>query len=337
MSGPILQSLPDQMSAVEITQPGGPEVLRTVPRPVPQPGVGEVLIKVAAAGINRPDVFQRTGNYPPPPGVTDIPGLEIAGEIASVGPEVTAWQVGDPVCALVAGGGYAEYCLAPAAQCLPLPPDLTVIEAAALPETVFTVWTNLFERGALKAGETVLIHGGSGGIGTTAIQMAAAWGARVFATAGSAEKCRLCERLGAERAINYKAEDFSAVVRTSTQDYGADVILDMVGGDYIPRHLELLAPDGRHISIAHLGGAKATVNIRTIMTKRLTLTGSTLRARPAAFKAALAQTVLTHVWPMIEAGRLRPVIHATLPLTQASEAHNALENGEVCGKLVLRP
>lgn len=336
MTGPILQSVPAEMSAVEISEPGGPEVLRTVLRPVPQPDTGTVLIKVAAAGVNRPDVFQRMGNYPPPPGVTDIPGLEVAGEIAAVGPDVEGWRVGDPVCALVAGGGYAEYCLAPALQCLPLPSGLTVIEAAALPETVFTVWSNVFDRGGLQAGEVVLIHGGAGGIGTTAIQMAAAWGARVFATAGSAEKCALCVRLGAEQAIDYKQEDFVAVVKAATDDYGVDVVLDMVGGDYVPRNIDLLAADGRHVSIAHLRGAKATVNIRTIMTKRLTLTGSTLRARPIAFKAALARSVSTHVWPMIEAGRLRPLIHATLPLTEAGQAHAALENGEVSGKLVLR-
>lgn len=336
MSGAILQPIPEQMSAIEISAPGGPEVLRPVLRPVPQPGAGEVLIKVAASGINRPDVFQRLGQYPPPPGASDIPGLEVAGEIASLGPEVADWRVGDPVCALVAGGGYAEYCVAPALQCLPLPPGVTVIAAAGLPETVFTVWANLFDRAGLKPGEVVLIHGGAGGIGTTAIQMAAAWGARVFATAGTPEKCGLCERLGAERAIDYKEEDFVAVVRDATDGYGADVVLDMIGGDYLPRNLDLLAPDGRHASIAHLRGAKATVNIRTIMTKRLTLTGSTLRARPLAFKAALARAVQNQVWPMIEAGRLRPLIHATFPLSEAAEAHRALEGGEVSGKLVLR-
>lgn len=323
------------MQAVEIRSPGGPEVLTLTSRPRPVAGEGEVLIRVAAAGVNRPDVMQRLGQYPPPSGASDIPGLEVAGAIAAVGPGVTSWQVGDLVCALVAGGGYAEYCVAPAGQCLPVPAGLSLVEAAALPETVFTVWANVFERGHLRAGETLLIHGGTSGIGTTAIQLAHARGARVLATAGSDEKCQACERLGADVAINYRTSDFVTAVRSATSGRGVDVILDMVGGDYLPRNLDVLAMEGRLVQIAVLQGARATVNLLPILQRRLTLTGSTLRARSVAEKAALAEAVRHHVWPLIEHGRFRPVVHATYPLAAAGEAHRVMESGQHIGKLVL--
>src|SRR5437867_3928610 len=279
------------MIAIEIREPGEPEVLVPVERPRPAPSAGEVLIKVAAAGVNRPDVMQRRGRYPPPPGASDIPGLEVAGTIASVRSSVSEWREGDAVCALVAGGGYAEYCVAPAPQCLPVPRGLDFVAAAAIPETFFTVWTNVFERGRLKPGESILIHGGASGIGTTAIQLARAFGARVFATAGSAEKCHACERLGAERCINYRESDFVAVVRELTSGRGVDVVLDMVGGAYFARNVDALATEGRLVEIATLQGAKAELNIQTIMQRRLTITGSTLRARPIADKGALADAV----------------------------------------------
>jgi NADPH2:quinone reductase len=321
--------------AIEITTPGGPEVLVAAERPVPVPVAGEVLIKVAAAGVNRPDVFQRLGRYPPPPGASDIPGLEVAGTIERPGPGVDGWRVGDAVCALVAGGGYAEYCTAPAPQCLPVPRGLDLVAAAGVPETFFTVWTNVFERGRLQAGESLLVHGGSSGIGTTAIQLAHARGARVFATAGSAAKCAACERLGAERAINYREEDFAAVVRELTAGRGVDVVLDMVGGDYFARNIDVLATEGRLVEIATLHGAKAELNIQTIMQRRLTITGSTLRARPVADKGAIAAAVREHVWPLIEAGRVKPIVHATFPLRDAAEAHRLMESGAHIGKLVL--
>jgi NADPH2:quinone reductase len=323
------------MKAVEILKPGPPEVLVVADRPKPVPAPREVLIKVAAAGVNRPDVMQRMGVYPPPPGITDIPGLEIAGVIEEVGADVGEWRVGDRVCALVAGGGYAEYCVAPAPQCLPIPKGMDFVHAAAMPETFFTVWTNVFERGRLKPGESLLVHGGSSGIGTTAIQMAHALGSRVFATAGSAEKCAACEKLGAARGINYRDEDFVAVIKQLTDGKGVDVVLDMVGGEYLPRSMDALAADGRYVSIAVLGGVKAQINILTMMLKRLTLTGSTLRVRPVAEKGAIAAGLKQHVWPLLESGKVRPVIHATFPLRDASEAHRVMESGAHIGKLVL--
>jgi putative PIG3 family NAD(P)H quinone oxidoreductase len=323
------------MIAIEISRPGDPEVLVPTERPCPEPAVGEVLIKVAAAGVNRPDVFQRRGRYPPPPGASDIPGLEVAGAIERLGDGVDAFAVGDAVCALVAGGGYAEYCAAPAAQCLPLPRGLAVVAAAAIPETFFTVWTNVFERGRLQPNETLLVHGGSSGIGTTAIQLAHARGSRVFATAGSPEKCAACERLGAERAINYRVEDFVAVVRGLSGGGGVDVVLDIVGGDYFARNIDALAVEGRLVEIATLQGVKAELNIQTIMQRRLTITGSTLRARPIADKAAIAQAVHTHVWPLLESGAVKPIVHATFPLRAAAEAHRLMESSAHIGKLVL--
>ena len=323
------------MIAIEIREPGEPDVLTAVERPMPTLAGGDVLIKVAAAGVNRPDVFQRRGRYPPPPGASDIPGLEVAGTIASVASDVTAFRPGDRVCALVAGGGYAEYCAAPAVQCLPVPRGLDMTAAAAIPETFFTVWTNVFERGRLRAGESVLIHGGSSGIGTTAIQLARAQGARVFATAGSAEKCAACERLGAERAINYRDEDFAVVVKALTQSRGVDLILDMVGGDYFARNIDALAVEGRLVEIATLHGVKVEMNIQTIMQKRLTVTGSTLRARPVADKGAIASAVHAHVWPLLESGQVKPIIFKTFPLRQAAAAHALLESSAHIGKIVL--
>jgi putative PIG3 family NAD(P)H quinone oxidoreductase len=327
--------LPDTMTAVEITSPGGPEVLKACTRPVPQPRDGEVLIEVHAAGINRPDVFQRKGHYDPPPGAPDIPGLEVAGRVVAVGPGVSEWKEGDEVCALVAGGGYAEFCTAPAPQCLPVPKGLGMVEGAALPETFFTVWSNVFDRGLLKAGETLLVHGGSSGIGTTAIQLAKAAGARVFTTAGSAEKCEACLKLGADRAINYREEDFAAVVKEATGGKGVDVVLDMVGGDYIPRSISCMAPDGRHVSIAFLRGSKAEIDFNRVMRTRLTLTGSTLRPRPIADKAAIAGRLKEHVWPKLADGSIRPLVHATFPLAEAAAAHALMESSQHIGKIVL--
>ena len=323
------------MIAIEIREPGEPDVLVPVERPRPAPGAGEVLIKVAAAGVNRPDVFQRRGRYPPPPGASDIPGLEVSGTIDMLGPDVTAWQVGDAVCALVTGGGYAEYCVAPAPQCLPVPCGMDVVTAAAIPETFFTVWTNVFQRGRLQPTESILVHGGSSGIGTTAIQLAKAKGARVFATAGSPEKCAACERLGAERAVNYRDADFVAFVRDVTGGRGVDVVLDMVGGDYFARNIDALAVEGRLVEIATLQGVKAEVNIQTIMQRRLTITGSTLRARPVADKAAIAAELRQHVWPLLESGAVKPIIHATFPLRQAADAHRVMESSAHIGKLLL--
>jgi putative PIG3 family NAD(P)H quinone oxidoreductase len=323
------------MTAVEITSPGGPEVLKAGTRPMPQPKDGEVLIEVHAAGINRPDVFQRKGHYDPPPGAPDIPGLEVAGRIVAVGPGVSDWRVGDEVCALVAGGGYAEFCTAPAPQCLPVPKGLGMAEAAALPETFFTVWSNIFDRGLLQSGESLLVHGGSSGIGTTAIQLAKAAGARVFTTAGSAEKCEACLKLGADRAINYREEDFAAVVKEATGGKGVDVVLDMVGGDYIPRSISCMAPDGRHVSIAFLRGSKAEIDFNRVMRTRLTLTGSTLRPRPIADKAAIAAKLKEHVWPKLADGSIRPLVHATFPLADAAAAHALMESSQHIGKIVL--
>ena len=327
--------IPTEMRAVEITQPGGPEVLVPTRRPVPQPAKGEVLIRVAAAGVNRPDVFQRQGSYAPPPGTTDLPGLEVAGEVVAIGPETARWKVGDKVTALVAGGGYAEYCVAPAPQCLPIPDGLTMIEAAALPETFLTVWTNVFQRGRLQAGETLLVHGGSSGIGTTAIQLASRSGSRVFATAGSAEKCSKCRELGASVAIDYKTEDFVKVIERETGGKGVDVILDMVGGDYINRNLQCLAVEGRMVHISFLKGTKAEINLSSLMVKRQTITGSTLRPQSVAQKGAIAKAVEEKVWPLVAAGEVRPQIHATFPLEQAAEAHRLMESSAHVGKIML--
>ena len=326
---------PATMTAIEIAAPGGAEQLHKATRPVPQPATGEVLIQVAAAGVNRPDVIQRQGHYAPPPGTTDIPGLEVAGRVVAVGAGVNTLAVGDAVCALLAGGGYAEYCTAPAVQCLPIPAGLSLVEAAAVPETFFTVWHNVFERGALVAGESLLVHGGSSGIGTTAIQLGKAFGARVFTTAGSLEKCQACTALGAERAIDYRSEDFVAVVKAATAGKGVDVILDMVGGDYLPRNLEALAADGRHVSIAFLRGPKVTINMMPVMLKRQTLTGSTLRARPVAEKGRIAEALLQRVWPLLAAGTIKIALHRTFPLADAAEAHRLMESSTHIGKIVL--
>ena len=323
------------MRAIEISAPGGPEVLRVTQRPVPTPAANEVLIEVAAAGVNRPDVLQRKGGYPPPPGASDIPGLKVAGTIVAAGAGANTWKTGDRVCALVTGGGYAEYVAAPAPQCLPIPRGLTLVEGAGLPETFFTVWVNVFERAGLKGSETLLIQGGSSGIGVTAIQMARAFGHRVFVTAGSAEKCTACEKLGASRAINYRTEDFVAVVKELTGGKGVDVILDMVGGDYVPRELACLADDGRLSLIAFLGGTRATIDMTDILRRRLTITGSTLRARSVEVKKAIARSLEQKVWPLIEAGRIKPVIYRTFRLEEASAAHALMESSAHVGKIIL--
>ncbi|QQP90964.1 NAD(P)H-quinone oxidoreductase [Skermanella sp. TT6] len=331
----MASALPHTMTAIEISAPGGPDVLRPTTRPVPQPGPGEVLIRVAAAGVNRPDVLQRQGAYPPPPGASDLPGLEVAGEIAAVGSGVADLQVGQQVCALTPGGGYAEFCVTPAPQVLPVPRGLSLTEAGGVPETFFTVWTNVFDRGRLAEGESLLIHGGSSGIGTTAIQLGKAFGARVFTTAGSADKCRACERLGADRAIDYKTEDYAAVVKELTGGKGVDVVLDMVGGDYVQRDIDCMAPDGRHVSIAFLGGSKVTLNMTPVMVKRLTLTGSTLRPRTVADKGRIAAALREKVWPLIEAGKVKPLIYKTYPFREAAAAHALMETSSHIGKIVL--
>jgi len=323
------------MRAVEISTPGAPEVLKPVERPDPVPAPGEVLIRVAAAGVNRPDVLQRKGAYPAPPGASDLPGLEVAGTIESLSVGVKDWRVGDRVCALLAGGGYATLCTAPAVQCLPIPNAMDFVTAAAVPETFFTVWTNVFDRGRLKTGETALFHGGSSGIGTTAIQLAAARGARVFATAGSDEKCRACEQLGAERAINYKTEDFVVVIKDVTKGRGVDLILDIVGGDYIARDLAALAIEGRLVVIGFMGGDTATLDFRRILGRRLTITGSTLRPRSAAEKGEIAAALRREVWPLLEAGTIKPVVYRTFPLDDAAAAHRLMESSEHVGKIVL--
>ncbi len=332
------------MQAIEITRPGAPAVLQLTERSIPTPGLGEVLIKVVAAGVNRPDVFQRQGNYAPPPGASDLPGLEVAGVLVEGDfghGNPFGLKPGDTVCALLAGGGYAEYAVAPLPQCLPLPRGLSMIEAAALPENYFTVWSNLFERGQLGRGEggaheTALVQGGSSGIGVTAIQLAHAFGHRVFATAGSAEKCAACEALGAERAINYREQDFVEVVKQATAGRGVDVILDMVAGDYIPRELEALAEGGRLVIIATLGGRTADIDAGVIMRRRLTVTGSTLRARAVAFKGAIASQLHDQVWPLLEAGKIRPVIHQVFPVAEAAQAHALMESSAHIGKLMLQ-
>ena len=325
------------MKAVEIAAPGPAEVLRLADRPVPLPGPGEVLVRVAAAGVNRADIMQRQGSYPPPPGASDIAGLELSGAVATVGADVTNPSAGDEVCALVAGGGYAEYCLVPAPQCLPVPPGVTLRDAAALPEAYCTVWTNVFERGRLAAGETLLVQGGSSGVGTAAIQLARALGARVLATAGSAAKCAACETLGAERAVNYREADFVAAVREATGGRGADVILDLVGGPYLQRNLDCLAVEGRLVLIAVMGGIRGEVNLAALMSRRQTLTGSTLRSRPVAAKAAICDALRARVWPRFAGGTLRPVIHAAYPLAEAAAAHRVMESSAHVGKLLLVP
>jgi NADPH:quinone reductase len=328
-------TFPKEMQVVEIAAPGGPEQLKMAMRPLPRPGAGEVLVRVAAAGVNRPDVMQRHGRYPPPAGASDLPGMEIAGEIVELGAAVSGLTLGDQITSLLPGGGYAAYAVAAAPLCMPVPVGMSMIEAAAIPETYMTVWTNLFERGGCKAGDTVLIHGGSSGIGTTAIQLAAAWGARVFTTAGSPEKVRACEKLGAERGINYRTEDFVAVIRAATGGYGIDITLDMVAGSYVQRNLDIAALEGRVVTISMLGGSRAEINMSTVLPKRLTLTGSTLRARTVAQKAAVADAMRRNVWPLLAAGRARPVIYQTFPLAQASEAHRLMESSSHIGKIVL--
>jgi len=329
-----MAAIPTTMTAIGIKAAGGPDMLVSEQRPAPVPGAGEILVKVAAAGVNRPDVMQRMGLYPPPPGAPDIPGLEIAGEVAALGPDVKRWKLGDRVMALVVGGGYAEYCIAHESHALPMS-GLSMTEAAAVPETFFTVWHNAFERGGLKKGETLLIHGGSSGIGTTAIQLAKAFGARVVTTAGSQEKCEACRKLGADVAINYKTEDFVAATKAATGDKGAEVIVDMVGGDYIARNYEAAAVEGRIVQIAFQGSPKSTVDFRRIMLKRLHHTGSTLRARSIADKGAIARAVEDHVLPLIAAGKVKPVIYKTFPLRDAAAAHALMETSAHIGKIVL--
>jgi len=329
-----MSSIPSRMTAIGIKSPGGPEVLVPEQRDVPQPAADEVLIRVAAAGVNRPDVAQRQGVYPPPPGASDIPGLEIAGEIAAVGSAVKRWAVGDRVMGLVSGGGYAEYCIAHVSHILPVS-GMPMVEAAAVPETFFTVWHNVFERGALKEGETLLVHGGSSGIGTTAIQLAKHFGARVFVTAGSEDKCEACLKLGADLAINYKTQDFVAEVKKATEKRGVELILDMVGGDYIERNYEAAAVEGRIVQIAFQGSPKATVDFRRLMLKRLHHTGSTLRARAVADKSAIRDAIETHVLPLLAAGSVRPIIYKTFPLREAAAAHALMESSAHIGKIVL--
>ena len=326
---------PTSMTAIAIREHGGPEVLVPLQLPMPSPAEGEILVKVIAAGVNRPDVLQRKGLYPPPKGATEIPGLEIAGDVAAIGRNVTRWKIGDKVMALVVGGGYAEYCLAFEGHALPLPSTLSMIEAAAIPETFFTVWHNVFERGRLAAGETFLVHGGSSGIGTTAIQLAKAFGARVITTAGTPEKCEACRKLGADPAINYRTEDFVALTKEATAGHGADVILDMVGGDYIGRNYEAAAVEGRIVQIAFQASSRVNLDLMRLMLKRLTHTGSTLRARPVADKGLIARAVETHVLPLIACGQVRPVIDSTFPLNQATAAHAHMEAGNHVGKIVL--
>jgi len=330
-----MAAIPDRMTVIAIRKPGGPEVLIAEQRPVPQPATGEVLIKVAAAGVNRPDVMQRLGLYPPPPGATDIPGLEVAGEVVAVGAGAARWKVGAKVMALVVGGGYAQYCLAHERHALPIPENLSTVAAAAVPETFFTVWYNMFERGRLAANETALIHGGTSGIGTTAIQLAKAFGARVVTTAGSPEKCEACRKLGADVAVNYKSEDFVAAARAATGGRGVDLVLDIVGGDYIDRNYEAAAVEGRIIQIAFQAASRASVDFRPLMFKRLTHTGSTLRARSVADKAAIAAAVEANALPLIATGKVTPVIDSTFPLADAASAHARMESSQHIGKIVL--
>ena len=328
--------LPDTMTVIEISEYGGPEVLQPATRPVPKPGDADVLIRVVAAGVNRPDAIQRAGHYPPPPGQSDLPGLEVSGEVVALGSNVTDLSVGDLVCALTPGGGYAEYCVAPAAHCLPVPDGISIVDAAGLPETAFTVWHNVFQRAYLASGESFLVHGGSSGIGTTAIQLAKAFGATVYATAGSSEKCAACRDLGADLAINYRDEDWAAAIRAATEKRGVNVILDMVGGDYIQKNIDSLAVDGRLAIIAFLKGAKAELTLNRFMVKRQTITASTLRAQSDAAKAGIAAQLREKVWPLIAAGRLRPVVDTTFALSEAAQAHKRMESNDHIGKLILK-
>jgi putative PIG3 family NAD(P)H quinone oxidoreductase len=330
-----MANLPSRMTAIGIKTPGGPEVLVPEERPVPTPSATEILVRVRAAGVNRPDVMQRKGQYPPPPGAPDIPGLEIAGEVVAVGDKVSRWKVGDKVCALVSGGGYAEYCVTDEATALSVPKGFSFVQAAALPETFMTVWHNVFERGALKSGETVLIHGGSSGIGSTAIMLAKQFGAKVIITAGSPEKCDACRKLGADVAIDYNNEDFVAAAKQATGGKGVELILDMIGGDYVDRNFDAAAVEGRIVQIATQKGPKVTVDLRRLMLKRLTHTGSTLRARPVADKAAIARAIEAKVWPLLESGKVRPVIDSTYPLAKAAEAHARMETSLHIGKIML--
>ncbi len=328
-----MPDLPADMRVIEISEPGGPEVLREARRPVPAPGDNEVLIRIGAAGVNRPEVLQRMGLYPPPPGATDIPGLECAGAVAAMGAGVSGRQIGDKVCALLPGGGYGEFAVVDAGSCLPVPAGLSVEEAAALPETTFTVWANVFDDAELQPGETLLVHGGTSGIGTTAIALAKAWGAKVIATAGSEEKRKACVRLGADAAYNYKTDAWDEEIAKAD---GVDVVLDMAGGDFVARNLTALNPGGRHVSIAFLRGVEAAVNIMTVMRNRLRLSGSTMKARPPAEKARLARDIVTEVWPLIESGKAKPLIDKTFPLDEAAEAHKRMESGDHIGKIVLK-
>ena len=330
-----MEKVPSQMTVIGISKPGGPEVLLPETRSVPMPGPGEILVKVAAAGVNRPDVAQRSGSYPPPPGASDLPGLEIAGEVVAVGSDAKKHKIGDKVMSLVAGGGYAQYCIAQDAQAIAVPPNLSIKEAGATPETLMTVWHNVFERGALKAGETLLIHGGSSGIGTMAIQLAKAFGSKVIVTVGSQDKADACTKLGADHAINYKTQDFVAEVKTMTGGKGCDVILDMVGGDYVERNYDAAAVDGRIVQIALLGGPKATVNFAKLMVKRLHHTGSTLRPRSNADKAAMVAAIEAKVMPLLREGRIKPLMDSTFPLEKAADAHRRMETSEHIGKIVL--
>ncbi len=330
-----MSSIPTTMTGIALNGKGGPEVLQATSMPVPQVGHGQILVKVAAAGVNRPDVQQRMGAYPPPPGHSPLPGLEIAGEVAAVGPGVARWKVGDKVCALVNGGGYAEYCIAEDVQALPIPKGLSMAQAGGVPETYFTVWNNVFERGRLEAGDWFLVHGGTSGIGTTAIQLAKAFGARVVATAGSADKCQVCRDLGADVAVNYNTEDFVAVVKEATGGHGIDVTLDMVGGDYTEKNIAAAAEDGRIVQIATLAGPMTTFTLPRLMMKRLTLTGSTLRPRTRDVKARFARALEKQVWPLLDAGRIKIVMDSTFPLAQASEAHKRMETSQHVGKIVL--
>jgi len=322
------------MRAIEISRPGGADVLREVERQTPRLQPNEVLIRVEAAGVNRPDIMQREGKYPPPPGASDLPGLEVAGTIVATRGE-TRWREGDRVCALLAGGGYAEYCAAPAPQCLPIPSGMDAVTAAAIPETYFTVWTNLFQRGQLQPGERVLVHGGTSGIGSTGIQLACAFGAVAYATAGTDEKCVACKQLGAVDAINYRSRDFVEAVRQLTRGEGVDVVLDIIGGDYLPRNIECLRMQGRLVQVGLIGGSKSHINLRLLLHNRLTITGSTLRPRTVEEKGLLARDLEAMVWPLLESGQVRPLVHATFPLHDAAAAHRALESGEVVGKVVL--
>ena len=332
-----MNNIPQSMNYIQIEKHGDPEVLKLHSMPVPEPGPGEVLIKVAAAGVNRPDMMQRKGLYPPPPGATDVPGLEVSGTVVSVGQNVSKPPINSEVCALVTCGGYAEYCLAAASICLPVPEKISLVNAAGIPETFFTVWTNVFKRGQLKAGESLLVHGGSSGIGTTAIQLGKAFGATVYTTAGTSDKCEFCNNLGADAAINYREQDFSEEIKRLTEGKGVNVILDMVGGPYFPKNIRLLADEGRLVQIALMQGSKAEVDFRSLLLKRVTLTGSTLRPRSVEEKTKIAQALQKNVWPLLESGAIRPIIHQTFPLKQASEAHRLMESSTHIGKILLKP